>query len=57
MKLLMCLHRVLAGFLLLGLVSCGAEPDFENRYAADAGDILRAETLAEDTVPEMVTES
>ena len=56
MKLLMCLRRVLAGFLLLGLVSCGAEPDFENRYAADAGDILRAETLAEKTVPETVTE-
>ena len=56
MKLLMHLRGVLAGFLLLGLVSCGAEPDFENRYAADAGDILRAETLAEDTVPEMETE-
>lgn len=56
MKLLMHLRGVLTGFLLLGLMSCGAEPDFENRYAADAGDILRAETLAEDTVPEMETE-
>ena len=56
MKLLMHLRGVLAGFLLLGLVSCGAEPDFENRYAADAGDILRAETLAEETEPEMETE-
>ena len=56
MKLLMHLRGVLAGFLLLGLVSCGAEPDFENRYAADAGDILRAETLAEETEPAMETE-
>lgn len=56
MKLLMCLYRVLAVFLLLGLVSCGAEPDFENRYTADAGDILRAEPYAEDTLPETETE-
>ena len=53
MKLLMCLRRVLAGFLLLGLVSCGAEPDFENRYTADAGDILRAETYGTETVEEI----
>ena len=47
MKLLMHLRRVLAMLALLGLVSCGAEPDFENRYAADAGDILWAETYTE----------
>lgn len=55
MKLLMHLRGVLTGFLLLGLVSCGAEPDFENRYAADAGDILRAETYTE-TVEEIPSE-
>ena len=55
MKLLMHLRRVLAMLALLGLVSCGAEPDFENRYAADAGDILRAETYTE-TVEKIPTE-
>ena len=55
MKLLMHLRGVLTGFLLLGLVSCGAEPDFENRYAADAGDILRAEAYTE-TVEEIPAE-
>ena len=47
MKLLMHLRRVLICLLLPVLVSCGAKPDFENRYAADAGDILRAETYTE----------
>lgn len=55
MKLLMHLRRVLAMLALLGLVSCGAKPDFENRYAADAGDILRAETYTE-TVEEIPAE-
>ena len=41
MKLMMHLRRVLICLLLPVLVSCGAEPDFENRYAADAGDILQ----------------
>ena len=47
MKLMMHLRRVLICLLLPVLVSCGAKPDFENRYAADAGDILRAETYTE----------
>ncbi|MBQ3177245.1 MAG: hypothetical protein IJB52_05460 [Clostridia bacterium] len=55
MKLLMHLRRVLICLLLPVLVSCGAKPDFENRYAADAGDILRAETYTE-TVEEIPTE-
>ena len=53
MKLMMHLRRVLICLLLPVLVSCGAEPDFENRYAADAGDILRAETYGTETVEEI----
>ena len=43
------LRRGLALLMLLGLVSCGSTGvDFENRFAADAGDILQYTTPSEE---------
>ena len=40
------LRRIFAAALLLGMTACTSGGDFENRYAADAGDILYASDTA-----------